>query len=490
MLAAAGLGIAFNAKPLVRQAADAALSVPYLDAILFLLGISRREVELADRLERGGAADDGAGPGRAGQSADNRGERPLLRGWLHAAAFAAWLIGGPFLDRRRPRAGATAALTVYVAGMLAMFGTSAAFHRLRWSAPAWRRMRRADHSAIFVGITLWSARRHRGGGGRPRWSRTSPPSQPRRPPARPCAHPAGAGGNEERAAHQPGVGRLSATGAGAGAALDCQADLPVLFVGHFCHWTRSPRLLQPVGQLPPPGARCRAGREWRRGRGKLRAVSAAWRTTGLALKAIPSPARRQHVDVVGPVAHGDGARQWDAGTARTSPARPLSRPQVDDGFFHLAGHDTAERVRWPPGSRCPGRSASGPAWVKPPLSRLSVRTRVRAPGAGDRVARTCRSASFKPDRRPTRRRNASRTRPLRPWPPRSRAVTSARARRSANRSIVSLHEGRARVQHEIRCLARRCKPAGCTARSTRQRAAASARARRKPSMSAPATANS
>ena len=57
MLAAAGLGIAFNAKPVVRQAADAALSVPYLDAILFLLGISRREVELADRLEQEGGRD-------------------------------------------------------------------------------------------------------------------------------------------------------------------------------------------------------------------------------------------------------------------------------------------------------------------------------------------------------------------------------------------------------------------------------------------------
>jgi phosphoserine phosphatase len=52
MLAAAGLGIAFNAKPVVREAADTALNVPYLDAILFLLGISRREVELADRLEQ------------------------------------------------------------------------------------------------------------------------------------------------------------------------------------------------------------------------------------------------------------------------------------------------------------------------------------------------------------------------------------------------------------------------------------------------------
>ena len=49
MLAVAGLGIAFNAKPVVREAADTSLSVPYLDAILFLLGISRRDIEVADR---------------------------------------------------------------------------------------------------------------------------------------------------------------------------------------------------------------------------------------------------------------------------------------------------------------------------------------------------------------------------------------------------------------------------------------------------------
>lgn len=47
MLAAAGLGIAFNAKPVVRDAADAAISVPFLDAVLFLLGIPRAEVEQA-----------------------------------------------------------------------------------------------------------------------------------------------------------------------------------------------------------------------------------------------------------------------------------------------------------------------------------------------------------------------------------------------------------------------------------------------------------
>jgi phosphoserine phosphatase len=48
MLAQAGLGIAFNAKPVVRDVADTSLRVPYLDAILFLLGVSREEIEAAD----------------------------------------------------------------------------------------------------------------------------------------------------------------------------------------------------------------------------------------------------------------------------------------------------------------------------------------------------------------------------------------------------------------------------------------------------------
>lgn len=48
MLAVAGLGIAFNAKPVVRDAAHTALNVPYLDAILYLLGITREEIEAAD----------------------------------------------------------------------------------------------------------------------------------------------------------------------------------------------------------------------------------------------------------------------------------------------------------------------------------------------------------------------------------------------------------------------------------------------------------
>ncbi|HET6152920.1 MAG TPA: phosphoserine phosphatase SerB [Marmoricola sp.] len=48
MLSAAGLGIAFNAKPLVQKAADTSVNVPYLDTVMYLLGISREEIEAAD----------------------------------------------------------------------------------------------------------------------------------------------------------------------------------------------------------------------------------------------------------------------------------------------------------------------------------------------------------------------------------------------------------------------------------------------------------
>lgn len=48
MLEAAGLGVAFNAKPILREAADTSVNVPYLDSVLYLLGITREEIERAD----------------------------------------------------------------------------------------------------------------------------------------------------------------------------------------------------------------------------------------------------------------------------------------------------------------------------------------------------------------------------------------------------------------------------------------------------------
>jgi phosphoserine phosphatase len=57
MLDAAGLGIAFNAKPVVRAQADTSVTVPYLDAVLYLIGIPREEVEDADAADSADVAD-------------------------------------------------------------------------------------------------------------------------------------------------------------------------------------------------------------------------------------------------------------------------------------------------------------------------------------------------------------------------------------------------------------------------------------------------
>jgi len=63
MISAAGLGVAFNAKPAVRSAADTSVSVPQLDVILHLLGISRDDVDAADAEDAGAGATAGGGAG-------------------------------------------------------------------------------------------------------------------------------------------------------------------------------------------------------------------------------------------------------------------------------------------------------------------------------------------------------------------------------------------------------------------------------------------
>lgn len=52
MIALAGLGIAFNAKPAVQAAADSAVTAPYLDSVLYLLGITREDIEEAGTTKR------------------------------------------------------------------------------------------------------------------------------------------------------------------------------------------------------------------------------------------------------------------------------------------------------------------------------------------------------------------------------------------------------------------------------------------------------
>jgi len=52
MISIAGLGIAFNAKPAVKAAADSSVTAPYLDSVLYLLGISREDIEAAGAIRK------------------------------------------------------------------------------------------------------------------------------------------------------------------------------------------------------------------------------------------------------------------------------------------------------------------------------------------------------------------------------------------------------------------------------------------------------
>ncbi len=78
--------------------------------------------------------------------------KPRLRGWSHEVAAIAMLVVGPLigLEARGVKAAVCTAIACF--SVTAMFTTSALFHRVNWSPPARRRMRRADHSAIFLCI--------------------------------------------------------------------------------------------------------------------------------------------------------------------------------------------------------------------------------------------------------------------------------------------------------------------------------------------------
>lgn len=94
------------------------------------------------------AATRGAEPDRATTARP----KPLLRGWFHLGGLVVILVAGPLLIAQAPSAGAAVALSIYVVSIALLFGVSAAFHLITWSPAARRRMRRADHSTIFIAI--------------------------------------------------------------------------------------------------------------------------------------------------------------------------------------------------------------------------------------------------------------------------------------------------------------------------------------------------
>ena len=78
--------------------------------------------------------------------------RPLLRGVLHEVAFFVFVpLTAVAIGAARPGTPRLLA-TVYGVCILAMFGVSALYHRGNWAPAARRRMKRLDHSTIFLAI--------------------------------------------------------------------------------------------------------------------------------------------------------------------------------------------------------------------------------------------------------------------------------------------------------------------------------------------------
>jgi hemolysin III len=78
--------------------------------------------------------------------------KPKLRGVLHQGAFFVSLVSGAALVWAAPTASSKLLCLIYACSISLLFGVSALFHRHTWGPVGRRRMRRADHSTIFIAI--------------------------------------------------------------------------------------------------------------------------------------------------------------------------------------------------------------------------------------------------------------------------------------------------------------------------------------------------
>jgi len=75
--------------------------------------------------------------------------KPMMRGYLHQAAFFLFLGAGFMLiTLAHTEIGRIAAL-IYVGSLTCLFGTSALYHRPQWGERARLWLRRVDHSSIY-----------------------------------------------------------------------------------------------------------------------------------------------------------------------------------------------------------------------------------------------------------------------------------------------------------------------------------------------------
>jgi hemolysin III len=77
-------------------------------------------------------------------------ERPLLRGWFHLWAAVAAFAGTALLLVLADSASAYVGGAIFAASLVALYSTSAGYHRITWGPLARRILKRLDHAMIFV----------------------------------------------------------------------------------------------------------------------------------------------------------------------------------------------------------------------------------------------------------------------------------------------------------------------------------------------------
>jgi hemolysin III len=95
---------------------------------------------------------DGTGAAAIDRSEADEPVKPRLRGVFHEVAFFVSLVSGVALVVAAPTTGSALVMAVYAVSVSLLFGVSALFHRHTWGPVGRRRMRRADHSTIFIAI--------------------------------------------------------------------------------------------------------------------------------------------------------------------------------------------------------------------------------------------------------------------------------------------------------------------------------------------------
>jgi hemolysin III len=79
------------------------------------------------------------------------GQRPLLRGALHQAAFTVALVVGALLIAYADRNAMTrTSAAIFAGSVAAMLGASALYHRITWSPRVRPWLRRLDHAGIYL----------------------------------------------------------------------------------------------------------------------------------------------------------------------------------------------------------------------------------------------------------------------------------------------------------------------------------------------------